>query len=432
MYNVDEEYYRDEINIEDVQFLVWSTFQENLNEKGEICFLNPDNPMLMLVSSVIYDILDEEYEFAHENEKIYELLHKTDFDDFIDFRQLLEWLCLHTYLSTNNAKNTVERLKLSIRKNFKENKDHVKLFSYLVESNAYFYYACTPISVKAIDWFRSITTNSRMLERIKNISFLPFQRYKIMGSDDSYINLESFGNEKIKIPLARESMNSLDPNRIRKFSIGEEIAQTNLVFFDGIWQVNGAIVFTEMSEKIQEEEDHKVEKKKRFEENVLYSYKKLFKYNKNKQIAFFKNGDELEEFWNKAFPDAKQFNDILRDYPYLNKSSLILFIYPKDGSFILPNIAECIKFPGNEFYNENNKDNEDLALLTGGTDTPIEFLEFIINNNCIPDAKINSLISEERGRSIVQDNKWFIVRFFQSNLFDESIIENSQFEYMYD
>jgi hypothetical protein len=85
-----------------------------------------------------------------------------------------------------------------------------------------------------------------------------------------------------------------------------------------------------------------------------------------------------------------------------------------------------------EFYNENNKDNEDLALLTGGTDTPIEFLEFIINNNCIPDAKINSLISEERGRSIVQDNKWFIVRFFQSNLFDESIIENSQFEYMYD
>jgi hypothetical protein len=271
-----------------------------------------------------------------------------------------------------------------------------------------------------------------MLERTKNISFLPFQSYKIMGSNDSYINLESFGDEKIKIPLARESMNSLDPNRIRKFSIGEEIAQTNLVFFDGIWQVNGAIVFTEMSEKIQEEEDQKVEKKKRFEENAIYSYEKLLKFNNNKQIAFFKNGDELEEFWNKAFPDAKQFNDILRDYPYLNKSSLILFIYPKDGSFILPNIAECIKFPGNEFYNENNKDNEDLALLTGGTDTPIEFLEFIINNNCIPNAKINSLISEERGRSIVQDNKWFIVRFFQSNLFDESIIENSQFEYMYD
>jgi len=431
-YNVDEEYYRDEINIEDVQFLVWSTFQEIINEKEEICFINPDNPMLMLMSSVIFDILDEEYEFAPENEKIYELLHKTDFDDFIDFRQLLEWLCLHTYLSTNNAKNTVERLKLSIRKNYKENKDYVKLFSYLVESNAYFYYACTPMSVKAIDWFRAITTNSRMLERIENVSCRPFQRYKIMGSDDSFINLESFGDEKIKIPLARESMNSLDPNRIRKFSMGEEIAQTNLVFFDGIWQVNGAIVFTEMSEKIQEEEDQKNEKKKRFEENVLYSYKKLFKYNKNKQIAFFKNGDELEEFWNKAFPDAKQFNDILRDYPYLNKSSLILFIYPKDGSFILPNIAECIKFPGNEFYNENNKDNEDLALLTGGTDTPIEFLEFIINNNCIPNAKINSLISEERGRSIVQDNKWFIVRFFQSNLFDESIIENSQFEYMYD
>jgi len=97
-YNVDEEYYRDEINIEDVQFLVWSTFQEIINEKEEICFINPDNPMLMLMSSVIFDILDEEYEFTPENEKIYELLHKADLDDFIDFRQLLEWLCLHTDL----------------------------------------------------------------------------------------------------------------------------------------------------------------------------------------------------------------------------------------------------------------------------------------------------------------------------------------------
>jgi len=238
-YNLDEEYYRDEINIEDVQFLVWSTFQEDLNEEGEICFINPDNPMLMLVSSVIYDILDEHYETAPENEKIQEILHERDFEDFHSFRQLLEWLCYNSYLSTNNAKKKVESMTHSIPKKIKADKEYAKFFSYLVESNAILYHACTPLSVKAIDWFRSISTNSRMLERIENVSYLPFQRYKIMGSDDSYINLESFGDEKIKIPLARESMNPLDENRTREFSKGKEIVQTSLVFFDGIWQVNG-------------------------------------------------------------------------------------------------------------------------------------------------------------------------------------------------
>ncbi len=430
-YTVDDDYYGDEINIEDVQFLVWYTLQEDLNENEEVGrFVNPENPMIMLLSSVIFDILEEEYETAPENERIYEMLHTHDYEDFISFRHLLEWLCYNSYLSTNNAKNKVESVKANIVKENKKDIDYTKLFTYLVETNAIFYYACTPLSVKAIDWFRAISTNSRILERIENLSFRPFQRYKILNSDDSFINLVSFCEEKIKISLARESMNSLDPNRIRKFSIGEEIAQTNLVFFDGIWQVNGAIVFTEMSEKIQEEEDQKAEKKKRFKENVEYSYKELLKYNQNKEIAFFKNSEELEKFWLEAYSDAPNVEDFIKNQPYKNDYNIVMFLSPKNGAFTLPDIGKCIKHPDNKFYNTETNHNEGLALLTGGFPAPLEFLEFIINNNYIPDARINSIQSPERGKILVQDNKWFIVRFFQSELFDETFTENPQPDYM--
>jgi hypothetical protein len=421
-YTLNDDYYSDEINIEDVQFLVWSTLQEYCNEKDENRFINPDNPMIMFLSSLIFNILDDQYETAPENEKIYELLHERYFEDFFNFRQLLEWLCYNSYLSTNNAKNAVERLKVSIRKKNKEDKDYAKLFIYLVESNAIFYYVCTPLSVKAIDWFRSISTNSPMLERIENVSFRPFQRYKIMGSNDSFINLESFSEDKAKISLARESMNSLDANQTREFFIGKEIVQTSLVFFDGIWQINGASIFMEMTEEIQAEEDRKVEEKKRFEENVLYSYETLLKYNKNKQIAFLKNSCELEQFWIEAFSDMTNADDFIKNNPCKNKYNLVLFLYSKNGAFVIPNIADSIKYPGNKLYNSNTNNNEGLALLTGGFPAPLEFLEFIINNNYIPDARINSIQSTERGKNLVQDNKWFIVRFFQSELFDDNII----------
>ena len=432
-YTLDDEYYRDEINIEDVQFLVWTTLQEDFNEnEEETCFINPDNPMIMLLSSVIFDILDEEYEIAPENEKIYELLHESDYEDFISFRQLLEWLAYNSYLSTNNAKNKIERLKASIRKEHRKDKDYAKLFTYLVETNAIFYYVCTPLSVKAIDWFRAISKNSCILERMENMSFRPFQRYKIMGSDDSFINLESFCEDKIKISLARESMNSLDENRRREFSTGKDIVQTSLVFFDGMWEINGASIFMKMSEEIQEEEDRKVEEKKRFKENALFSYKELVKYNQNKEIAFFKNSDELEGFWLEAFSDAPNVEDFIKNQPFKNEYNLIMFFSPKSAAFTLPDIAKCIKYPGNKLYNNKTNHNDGLALLTGGFPSPLEFLEFIINNNYIPDVRINSMQSVERGKLLVQDNKWFIVRFFQSDLFDESFIDNPQIEYIDD
>lgn len=423
-YTLDEEYYRDEINIEDVQFLVWSTLQEdfNKNEEEKSRFINPENPMLMFLSSLIFDILDDEYETAPENEKIQEILHEQDFEDFLSFRLLLEWLCYNSYLSTNHAKNAVESMKVTIRKEYKKDIDHVKLFIYLVESNAIFYYACTPLSVKAIDWFRYITNNSRMLERIENVSCRPFQRYKIMGSNDNYINLESFCEEKIKISLARQSINTLDVNRTREFSIGKEILQTSLVFFDGMWQINGVSIFMKMTEEIQTEEDRKLEEKKRYEENALYSYKKLLKYNKNKQIAFFKNSCELEQFWIEAFPDATNADDFIKNNPFKNKYNLVMFFSPKNGAFTLPDIADSIKYPDNKIYNSNTNNNEGLSLLTGGFPAPLDFLEFIINNDYIPDAKINSIQSAQRGKMLVQDNKWFIVRFFQGELFDENII----------
>ena len=397
-YTITDDYYTDEINIEDVQFLVWSTLQEKIIINGENFVVNPDNPMIMFLGSFIYEMLDEEYETAPENEKIRELLHEHDIEDFITFRRLLEWLCYNSYLSTFRSIQTIESLKETIRKKFRHNINFVKHISYLVESNGVLCYACTPLSVKAVDWFRTITTNSRMLERTKDLSFRTFQQYKIKGSDDSFIYLESFGEDKMEISLARQSIDQLDINQKREFSKGNDILQTSLVFYDNIWQINGISVFGKMTEEIQAEEDQKVEEKKFYNETSIRNYKDILKHNGNKEIAFFKKSADLENFWKKVFSNASNIDDFIENYPYKNGKNLVVFCYPKNGAVIIPDIAQCINYPGNELYQSDDSENEGLSLLTGGFSAPLEFLEFIIHNNYIPDAHINSLKSTERGK----------------------------------
>jgi hypothetical protein len=239
-YTLDEKYFDDEINLEDIQFLVWTTMQEHFNNNEDHRFLNPENPGMAFVSEIIFDILVDEYETAPENKRIRELLHEWEYNSFFSFRELLKWLCYNSYLSTNHAQNTLNDMKIAARNNQKKNSALTadKLI-YLIESNAIFNYVCTPLSIKAIEWFRAISENKNILKKIENFDCRPFQTYKIMGGDKDIINLLPFGENKTMLQLSRESLNIFDKNSTREFQTGKEAIRVALAFFDGLWQVNG-------------------------------------------------------------------------------------------------------------------------------------------------------------------------------------------------
>jgi hypothetical protein len=127
-----------------------------------------------------------------------------------------------------------------------------------------------------------------------------------------------------------------------------------------------------------------------------------------------------------AFPETPNIDEYVRNNQYKNEQNILLLSYPKNGAGVLPAGAALIKYPKNKLYNKESAKQNGIALLTGNYPAPLEFLEFIINNDYIPDACINSLKGEEYGRLLVQDNKWFITRFFQPDLFDSIIFDDSQ------
>ena len=58
-YNTDgDDYYTDEINVQDVRFLLWMSVQNNKRET----VVNPENPYLDELASILYRQLDREFE----------------------------------------------------------------------------------------------------------------------------------------------------------------------------------------------------------------------------------------------------------------------------------------------------------------------------------------------------------------------------------
>ena len=109
-------YYPDEINPEDIFFLIWyylnSTFY-----KEKIFF--PVSKNIIRLGLDIYRIFDEEYEYAPENSKLKEFIFlPPQENDYYKVRSKIEWVILDSYLfhfNRNNCENEI--LDLSESKN---------------------------------------------------------------------------------------------------------------------------------------------------------------------------------------------------------------------------------------------------------------------------------------------------------------------------
>jgi hypothetical protein len=95
-YNCDEDYYPDEINLEDVYFLLWYFLNREVFDDQ---YISPLYSQILLPGNGLFDILDSYYETAPQNDKLSDYLNIPDDEtDFYRVRVKIEWLVMHSYL----------------------------------------------------------------------------------------------------------------------------------------------------------------------------------------------------------------------------------------------------------------------------------------------------------------------------------------------
>ncbi len=111
-YPIKGDYFPDEINLEDIRFLLWHHIQYLC--RG-ISAINPENPGIEQTAQKIYGLLAEEYETAPENERMQEFLYHSamEEEDFFRYREILDWFHYQCYFNIENVaqyRDEAERL----------------------------------------------------------------------------------------------------------------------------------------------------------------------------------------------------------------------------------------------------------------------------------------------------------------------------------
>ena len=101
-FTTSDHYYEDEVNQEDIQFLLWHYLQQYHGwRKGT--FVNPDNPVNQVASNMIYKLFCDEWTIAPENERMQHLFDKeTRYEDAGAYMSLLNWFYYNSYLNTDS------------------------------------------------------------------------------------------------------------------------------------------------------------------------------------------------------------------------------------------------------------------------------------------------------------------------------------------
>lgn len=327
-YTTDDHYYDDEVNYEDVRFLLWHfTQQYHGFRKGT--FVNPDNPANESTALLIYQLFCDEWTTAPENPRMQELF-------------------------------SVET-------------------SYSDKENAYDDLLC---------WFHY---DSYLFPE----AFREFNEYtKERWNENSDIN--------------RQQLNNLLMNSYEMLAYAHPTSMLALTSPQWLAKILPA-----------EHPDHEMFQKSA-DESVAEPSEEVLQENQRQYEAFRKAaGDSLLLYFNHASDIRKFLTETTGIIPpdeialpaSWDGQRIAIYATPQEGTQLIAQDVEAIKDPNNPFYNPERAAKQALSFFIVKHCNSY-MLEELMKRGMLADAQTKSLISEERGKAIIQDNWRFLARYF--------------------
>ncbi len=395
----EEEYYTDEINLEDVCFLLWMLLQKEEEDR----FLNPENPYLLRLAQRVYAVLDMEFEKAPMNVEMAERLQSSDYDDFLSVKDMLMRLVNTNYLLQPFQKERRIRVEDELEQLLGKKLDNSS-FAYGVNSILACCEKTGPLSLYAKDWLAGMLAHWGMTEESERVAAMEGLRnsvYRLEKYDSQVVCLIDTKGKEYIVP--RDSFEELADSVLQHN--GSFIG--SLVKYDGEWQVNGMSAWTQGVGNF----DIYTENLSRRHINPLL-YDKLMQVNENHPMLYFKDEEEMWEWFEKHIGKVGE-----PVYPVQLEGTHFIAVYidSEDNLFILPNAALWIKDRYNPYYDKKAAEADGIELVVSASMASDKMLHFLIGHDMLPDVRINFMKGPERGKQLFQENMDFIARFMRDS-----------------
>ncbi|MCD6598123.1 MAG: DUF3843 family protein [Bacteroidales bacterium] len=429
-YNLDE-YYFEEINHQDISFLLWYF----LNTVQEEKFIPPFNDFIVEIAEKVMDVFDEAWDSAPEN-KYLKTFYQIDENekDFYIARNLIDTVLFKSYLFHPDTLLKLKEQELKIVEESKE-KENIMMFLNEYRDSTLHKSHTRLLSYKGKEWASGILGNNHPLSKdFQNISQRISGYFLYKGQDDYDIFIEHIASGK-KFKLTKKSFDHSD--RLKEVDI---ILFMGIVLWKNEWWFSGVLFQQSFSPDLIIGEKKSFESrmavnfldhKKQDTEDLLKKQFEAFKdFNIGSQIAFMPS-ERIDDFvrnYTEYFNNSLNFSDKEieeakqrsredgffgteeehNDYSEVSETGLVFF-NPKSGVEIALAVNCAFPLPNNPFF-EAERSEDDIMILLISEEMSTELAMY-----CIDNCKTRlPFFNEGVGKMYLEDID-FLLRFWKKN-----------------
>lgn len=426
-----EEYYEDEIDLQDVRFLIWyflNTFQQ---EK----FTAPFNHFITETAEKVMDVFDAAWDYAPENKALKPFYSISENEtDFYRSRNLINNILFESYLFFPDTLLDLRSNEMNI---IEENRDDENLISFLNElrDDAIHNAHTRLLGFYGKEWASKIVGENHPLHNdFQTISPKIRGLFFYKGQNDKDVFLKHIASGK-KFNLTKKSFDHYE--KLKKV---DTILNIGIVQWRNEWWFSGLYFPMEFNADLVLDEKNSLESRmavnfldfrKQNVDELLAKQLKAFKdFTNGAQIVFMKS-DKIDDFIRKY---TDYFNDSLKlskkerkkaikkaradgffgepdkshDYSDISESGLVFF-NPKSGAEVALGINSAFPLPNNPFFNENESEDHIMSLLMD-EDFSKELVMYCINNS-----KSKLPFFKESTAKMYLENFDFLLRFWKKD-----------------
>lgn len=381
-----EEYDEEEINVQDVSFLIWYF----LNTVQEIKFIAPYNDFIFSTALEIMDIFDQAWEYAPENKVLksyYQINEKNP--DFYICRNLIDSILFKSYLFHPDTLQSLSDKENELIEALKD-EDAGRIIALLNENrdNAAHHYSTRLLGLKGKEWAAEILGKDHPLYSVFiNQSQKISGHFLYKGQDSDYVFIEHIASGK-RFELTKKSFDSS-----KSLAKIDTILTIGIVQWENEWWFSGVYTTQEFDPGLIVREQNSMKSrmavnfldhpKKEIHKLLKLQHEAFLKYNSGSIIKFLPT-EKVESFF-KGYLDF--YNNSLKipekekeeatkrikkqgfpkrnnDFDFSDKGdSALLFFNPKSGLEIAFGVNSAFPLPDNPYFREENSEEHILRLF---------------------------------------------------------------------
>ena len=396
-----EGYYPDEINKEDIQYLLWHHLQVARRTER---IIYPLHPVLALTAEFIYDILNDEYETAPENDRLHDFIYReADTDEACGhYMAVATWLHYDSFFNIENVDSF-----LTLKNNFLEqthdDPEQVKVVVWGMYTTLVLKNRRTPLALTTPEWMARLANGHKQLAAWKDVKVRKASCYMVERIADDTLTLKDLC-DNTTLQISQKNMETDTKHMVE----GKTTVICEFVKYAGQLYRIGTIAVNDMNPGVQQYIDN--EKAQRDTSSQKAAYKAFVKAAGGKYVQYFKTNDDCERFL--ADKVGYAFSQGVQLPQFKTQKGLMLMASPKSGITLQPGVLSCVKDADNPFYDAKKAEHNAINVIARANAIPYEVMCRLQDDGMWPDTAFNNCDNADEGRELAQKYLRFITDYY--------------------